>query len=154
MKEETAEEVDSSLVPRPSSLPRRRRVSSICTDFEDEARGKGFRLIAGVDEVGRGALAGPVVAAAVILDPTRPFPEGLDDSKKLTAKQRERIADEVLQTAVAYAVGQVEPRLHQQRAGRPARRVRRYGLRLRRRERVAGRERHPFSIADGCRGSP
>ena len=97
----------SSLIPHPSSL-RRRRVSSICTDFEDEARERGFRLIAGVDEVGRGALAGPVVAAAVILDPTRPFPEGLDDSKKLTAKQRERIADEVLQTAVAYAVGQVE----------------------------------------------
>ncbi len=87
----------------------RRRVSSICTDFEDEARELGFQLIAGVDEVGRGALAGPVVAAAVILDPTRPLPEGLDDSKKLTAKQRERIAGEVLQTAVAYAVGQVEP---------------------------------------------
>jgi ribonuclease HII len=87
----------------------RRRVSSICTDFEDEARGLGFRLIAGVDEVGRGALAGPVVAAAVILDPSRPVPEGLDDSKKLTALQRERIANEILHTAVAYAVGQVEP---------------------------------------------
>jgi ribonuclease HII len=110
MKEETSEGTDSSLIPHPSSLPRRRRrVSSICTDFEDEARERGFRLIAGVDEVGRGALAGPVVAAAVILDPTRPFPEGLDDSKKLTAKQRERMADELLETAVAYSVGQVEP---------------------------------------------
>ena len=54
MKEETAEEVDSSLIPHPSSLQRRRRrVSSICTDFEDEARARGFRLVAGVDEVGR-----------------------------------------------------------------------------------------------------
>lgn len=97
----------SSLIPSPS-LPRRRRVSSICTDFEDEARAGGFRLIAGVDEVGRGALAGPVVAAAVILDPERPLPDGLDDSKKLTASKRERIAEEILQTALAFAVGQVE----------------------------------------------
>jgi len=77
--------------------------------FEDEARSQGFRFIAGVDEVGRGALAGPVVAAAVILDPARPIPVGLDDSKKLTALQRKRIADEILQTALAFAVGQVEP---------------------------------------------
>jgi ribonuclease HII len=108
-----AEEVDSSLSPAPSPSPpstgRRRRVSSICTDFEDEARRRGFRLIAGVDEVGRGALAGPVVAAAVILDPERPLPDGLDDSKKLTGLQRQRIADEILQTALAYSVGQVEP---------------------------------------------
>ena len=94
---------------RRTPLSTRRRVSSICTDFEDEARSGGFRLIAGVDEVGRGALAGPVVAAAVILDPERPVPEGLDDSKKLTILQRQRIADEILQTAVAFAVGQVEP---------------------------------------------
>jgi ribonuclease HII len=99
----------SSLIPHPSSLPRRRRVSSICTDFEDQARAGGFRLIAGVDEVGRGALAGPVVAAAVILDPQQPLPDGLDDSKKLTARQRQRIADEIIQTALAFAVGQVEP---------------------------------------------
>jgi ribonuclease HII len=108
VKEEAAEGADSSPVPPPSQ-GRRRRVSSICTEFEDEARARGFRLVAGVDEVGRGALAGPVVAAAVILDPTRPFPEGLDDSKKLTPKKRERIAGEILQTAVAFAVGQVEP---------------------------------------------
>jgi ribonuclease HII len=100
----------SSLMPPPSSpTPRRRRVSSICTAFEDEARAGGFRLIAGVDEVGRGALAGPVVAAAVILDPERPLPDGLDDSKKLTALQRQRIAGEIIQTALAFAVGQVEP---------------------------------------------
>ena len=108
MKTKDADVSSSSLTLPPSSL-RRRRVSSICTDFEDQARNSGFRLIAGVDEVGRGALAGPVVAAAVILDPERPLPEGLDDSKKLTARQRERIADEILQVAVAYSVGQVEP---------------------------------------------
>jgi ribonuclease HII len=96
-------------VRRVSASPRLRRVSSICTAFEDEARAGGFRLIAGVDEVGRGALAGPVVAAAVILDPEQPLPVGLDDSKKLTALQRERIANEILQTALAFAVGQVEP---------------------------------------------
>lgn len=77
--------------------------------FEEEARACGFRLVAGVDEVGRGALAGPVVAAAVILDPTRPLPEGLDDSKRLTRLERERIADELKQTAICYAVGLVEP---------------------------------------------
>jgi ribonuclease HII len=102
------EGINSSLTPHPSSL-RRRRVSSICTDFEDEARAGGFRFIAGVDEVGRGALAGPVVAAAVILDASRPLPEGLDDSKKLTRLQRERLAREILQVAVAFTVGQVEP---------------------------------------------
>lgn len=78
-------------------------------DFEEQARREGFRFIAGVDEVGRGCLAGPVVAAACILDPERPVPEGLNDSKKLTAPQRERIADELRNTAVAYAVGAVEP---------------------------------------------
>ncbi|HEX8706926.1 MAG TPA: ribonuclease HII [Pyrinomonadaceae bacterium] len=94
---------------RAGPSPRLRVSSLICTDFEDDARSQGFGLIAGVDEVGRGALAGPVVAAAVILDPERPLPEGLDDSKKLTRLQRERIADELMQTALAFAVGQVEP---------------------------------------------
>src|SRR5947209_3148091 len=60
-------------------------------------------------KITRRALAGPVVAAAVILDPERPLPYCLDDSKKLTALQRERIANEVMQTALAFAVGQVEP---------------------------------------------
>ncbi|MBD0325429.1 MAG: ribonuclease HII [Pyrinomonadaceae bacterium] len=96
----------------PSSHPspaRRRRVSLVGTSFEDEARSRGYKLIAGVDEVGRGALAGPVVAAAVILNPEAPLPAGLDDSKKLTAKARERIAEELRQTAVAYSVGLVGP---------------------------------------------
>ena len=73
--------------------------------FEEEARARGHRLVAGVDEVGRGALAGPVVAAAVVLDPERPLPEGLDDSKKLTPLQRGRIGDELRRTAVCFSVG-------------------------------------------------
>jgi ribonuclease HII len=60
-------------------------------------------MIAGVDEAGRGPLAGPVMAAAVILDPERPI-EGLKDSKKLSAKKRERIAELIQERALAYAV--------------------------------------------------
>jgi ribonuclease HII len=86
-----------------------RRISAVGLAFEEEARACGFRLVAGVDEVGRGALAGPVAAAAVILDPARALPEGLDDSKLLTRLERERIADELKQTAICYAVGLVEP---------------------------------------------
>ncbi|MEM9551937.1 MAG: ribonuclease HII, partial [Pseudomonadota bacterium] len=56
-------------------------------DFETALHAQGFRRIAGVDEVGRGPLAGPVTAAAVILDP-KAVPEGLNDSKKLSAKAR------------------------------------------------------------------
>lgn len=63
----------------------------------------GFRFVAGVDEAGRGPLAGPVVAAAVILDPAR-IPEGLDDSKKLTAAMRERLHGEIMETALAVGV--------------------------------------------------
>lgn len=88
---------------------RRRRVSLIGTSFEDEARSRGFKLIAGIDEVGRGALAGPVVAAAVILNPEAALPEGLDDSKKLSARERERISEELRESALAYSVGLVEP---------------------------------------------
>jgi len=77
-------------------------------DFEELAREEGYRLIAGVDEVGRGCLAGPVVAAACILDPAKPVPEGLNDSKKLTEKRREAIAAELRESAVAFAIGAVE----------------------------------------------
>ena len=60
-------------------------------------------LVCGVDEAGRGPLAGPVVAAAVILDPRRPI-EGLNDSKKLSAKRREQLAGEIRLKALAWAV--------------------------------------------------
>ena len=63
----------------------------------------GLPLVAGVDEVGRGPLAGPVTAAAVILDPAR-LPQGIDDSKRLTERARERLALEIRASALAFAV--------------------------------------------------
>ena len=64
-------------------------------------------LIAGVDEAGRGPLAGPVVAAAVILDPARPI-VGLADSKQLDARQRASLAVQIKATALAWAIGQAD----------------------------------------------
>jgi len=64
-------------------------------------------LVAGVDEAGRGPLAGPVIAGAVILDPDRPV-RGLRDSKRLTAARRERLYDEIVDRALAWAVGRAE----------------------------------------------
>ena len=64
-------------------------------------------LVAGVDEAGRGPLAGPVVAAAVILDPARPIP-GLADSKVLTPVQRENLAEAIRAQALAWALGRAE----------------------------------------------
>ena len=61
--------------------------------------------VCGIDEAGRGPLAGPVVAAAVILDPARPI-AGLNDSKKLSAKKRDFLADEIRQHAIAWAVAE------------------------------------------------
>ena len=72
--------------------------------IEDELRQSGFRWIAGVDEVGRGCLAGPVVAAAVIVDPRRLVP-GVDDSKQLDAPTREAVAAEIRRTALGFAIG-------------------------------------------------
>lgn len=72
-------------------------------EFEKAASDSGFSCICGVDEAGRGPLAGPVCAAAVIL-PEGAVIEGLDDSKKLTEKKRERLYDIIKQTAVAYSV--------------------------------------------------
>lgn len=66
--------------------------------FEAAAARRGYIRIAGVDEVGRGPLAGPVVAAAVWLDPDN-IPEGMNDSKKLTAKRREALYDQILAVA-------------------------------------------------------
>mgnify|MGYP000037103078 FL=1 len=65
-------------------------------------------LIAGVDEAGRGPLAGPVVAAAVILSPERPI-DGLADSKKLSPARRERLADRIRRDSMAWSVGWSDP---------------------------------------------
>jgi len=66
-----------------------------------------MKLIAGIDEVGRGPLAGPVVAAAVIMDPNNPI-EGLKDSKKLTEKRRIQLAEIIKTKAKYYAYGRAE----------------------------------------------
>jgi ribonuclease HII len=81
---------------------------SVNLDFENQAISEGFRFVAGVDEVGRGCLAGAVVAAAVILDLSKPLPSGLNDSKKISAARRGRLDEEIRATALAFAVGQVE----------------------------------------------
>ena len=65
------------------------------------------QLVCGVDEVGRGPLAGPVVAAAVILDPGRPI-AGLNDSKKLSERRREALFDEITSLALCWALGRAE----------------------------------------------
>ena len=71
--------------------------------YENEAVAGGFKLVCGVDEAGRGPLAGPVCAAAVIL-PEGAVIEGLNDSKKLSEKKREALFDVVKQTAIAWSV--------------------------------------------------
>ena len=69
---------------------------------------KGYRLIAGVDEVGRGPLVGDVVTAAVILDPENPI-EGLTDSKKLSEKKRVALAQEIREKALYWNIGRASP---------------------------------------------
>jgi ribonuclease HII len=75
--------------------------------LERELRARGFHAVAGVDEVGRGALFGPVVAAAVILSPDRPV-RGLNDSKQLEPVRREVLAERVRERAVAWSVAAVD----------------------------------------------
>ncbi|MDO9210196.1 MAG: ribonuclease HII [Deltaproteobacteria bacterium] len=77
--------------------------------FEEEIQAQGFRVIAGLDEAGRGPLAGPVVAAAVVLAPTKKM-AGIDDSKKLSPEQREKIFSLILQQAAAVGIGVVDAR--------------------------------------------
>ena len=74
--------------------------------YETTARTKGYHAIAGVDEAGRGPLAGPVVAAAVILAPDSQF-NGLDDSKKLSPKTREKFFLIIKEEALSYGIGVV-----------------------------------------------
>jgi ribonuclease HII len=75
--------------------------------YEKEFLAQGYRSIAGVDEVGRGPLAGPVVTAAVIM-PLDDVIQGIDDSKKLSAKKREALAEEIMKRAIAYRIERVE----------------------------------------------
>jgi ribonuclease HII len=84
------------------------RITRLGRDYEEQAYGAGFQFVAGVDEVGRGSLAGPVVAAACILDRSKPLPRGLNDSKQLAKLQREQIAAKLYKRCIAIAFGQVE----------------------------------------------
>jgi ribonuclease HII len=85
-----------------------RGVELVCSlRFEEAARATGHARVAGVDEVGRGALCGPVVAAAVILGEGFPC-DGLDDSKRLTPRQREALAARIREAAQAIGVGVVD----------------------------------------------
>ena len=84
-----------------------RKVSARRT-IENALRRYGFVCVAGVDEVGRGCLAGPVMAGAVILDPNRRI-DGLADSKALTAAQRERLHEEIIGKSIAWTVVSVTP---------------------------------------------
>ena len=83
------------------------RVSATRT-LENALRRVGFCLVAGVDEVGRGCLAGPVTAGAVILDPRRHIP-GLADSKAVPAEERAELYDEIIRHAVSWAVAWSDP---------------------------------------------
>ncbi|MBR2731944.1 MAG: ribonuclease HII [Clostridia bacterium] len=78
--------------------------------YEKAAAARGFTAVCGVDEAGRGPLAGPVYAAAVILPPAFEIP-GLNDSKKLSEKKREQLFDVITAQAVAYAVASVDERV-------------------------------------------
>ena len=77
--------------------------------FERTAWDLGYEAVAGLDEAGRGSLAGPVAAAAVILDPSRPI-AGIDDSKKLTPRRREELYREIVASARAWSVALVDAR--------------------------------------------
>ena len=77
--------------------------------LENALRRAGFCYVAGVDEVGRGCLAGPVVAAAVVLHPDRHI-SGVSDSKAVPAAERERLYDRIVRSAVSWAVAAADPR--------------------------------------------
>ena len=77
-------------------------------DFENEKYALGYTAVCGCDEAGRGPLCGPVVAAAVIL-PRDIEIEGLNDSKKLTEKKREKLFDVIIEKAIAYGIAEASP---------------------------------------------
>ena len=78
--------------------------------YERQLSQKGYKYICGVDEVGRGPLAGPVVCAAVIM-PLDDIIEGVDDSKKLSQKKRENLSEIILKKAIACRICRVEPQI-------------------------------------------
>jgi ribonuclease HII len=95
-KESSAGEKATAVPVKPPSFRRERALFS-----------RGLRVVAGCDEAGRGPLAGPVVAAAVVLDPKK-IPRGIDDSKRLTADQREKLFEKICATA-SFAIAVASP---------------------------------------------
>ncbi len=76
--------------------------------FEKELWGKGYQFVCGLDEVGRGAFAGPVVVGAVVFSPDIILPEGIADSKLLKPQIRERLSEEIKKSAICWAVGEID----------------------------------------------
>jgi ribonuclease HII len=85
-----------------------KRLVSLC-QFEDELYSNGFLNIAGADEVGRGCLAGPIVAAAVILQRDKIFIENLNDSKKISSQKRNLIFEKIIKSCSCWSVAKVSP---------------------------------------------
>ena len=75
----------------------------VLKQHEDELRKKGFKTICGIDEAGRGPLAGPVVVASVIM-PEDSIIEGVNDSKKISEKKREKLYDQIIEEAISYSI--------------------------------------------------
>lgn len=76
-------------------------------DFEQELWDKGYKLVCGLDEVGRGSFAGPVVVGVVVFPPGVDLPEGIADSKLLTPKKRERLSKEIKESALEWGIAEV-----------------------------------------------
>ncbi|MBC8390496.1 MAG: ribonuclease HII [Actinobacteria bacterium] len=86
------------------------RLKRLCV-YEDNLFLNGYKKIAGVDEVGRGPLAGPIVAAAVILDRKKILIENLNDSKKISKKNRELVFREILNSCITWSIAKIPPRV-------------------------------------------
>jgi ribonuclease HII len=87
-----------------------KRLINLCA-YEDELYLCGYSAVAGVDEAGRGSLAGPIVAAAVILDRNKILIENLNDSKKLTAKTRNSLFVRIVRSCISWSVARVSSRV-------------------------------------------
>jgi len=85
-----------------------RRLINLCR-YEDDLYIAGYRRIAGVDEVGRGSLAGPLVAAAVIMDRKNLIIENINDSKKITEERRKHIFKEIIKSCMCWSVVRISP---------------------------------------------
>ena len=94
----------AAAVPAPKRIPKNWKCQGT---LEEELRSRGYRFIAGADEVGRGSLFGAVVAAAVILSPDSPI-RGLNDSKQIDPDRREVLADRIRERAVAWSIAAVD----------------------------------------------